>query len=275
MANILARELRNADIKKKAGSAVSPDKIILRKTERNGYWIGNKLSLPLSTSFYLLKGGWAWSICMRGGYTRLGKSQAVFISLMMGQELCLNVQFSRSVGSDSLQPHGCSMPGFPVHQQLPELAQTHIHQVSDAIQPSHLLSSPSPPAFNLSQHQGLFQWVRSSYQVAKVLEFQFQHQSFQWIFRNDFLLDGLADILAIQGTLRSLLQHHSSEASVLCWSAFFIVQLSHPYMTTGKTIALTRWTIFGKLMSLLFSMQSRFVTAFLPWSKRLLISWLQ
>ena len=187
MANILARELRNADIKKKAGSAVSPDKIILRKTERNGYWIGNKLSLPLPTSFYLLKGGWAWSICMRGGYTRLGKSQAVFISLMMGQELCLNVQFSRSVGSDSLQPHGCSMPGFPVHQQLPELAQTHIHQVSDAIQPSHLLSSPSPPAFNLSQHQGLFQWVRSSYQVAKVLEFQFQHQSFQWILRNNFL----------------------------------------------------------------------------------------
>ena len=94
---------------------------------------------------------------MRGGYTRLGKSQAVFISLMMGQELCLNVQFSRSVGSDSLQPHGCIMPGFPVHQQLPELAQNHIHQVSDAIQPSHLLSSPSPPAFNLSQHQGLFQ----------------------------------------------------------------------------------------------------------------------
>ena len=84
-------------------------------------------------------------------------------------------------------PMDCSMPGFPVHHQLPELTQTHIHRVSDAIQPSHPLSSPSPPAFNLSQHQGLFQWVSSSHQVAKILEFQLQHQSFQWIFRTDFL----------------------------------------------------------------------------------------
>ena len=85
----------------------------------------------------------------------------------------------------------CSMPGFPVHHQLLELAQTHVHQVSDAIQPSHPLSSPSPPAFSLSQHQGLFQWVTSSYQVAKVLELQLQHQPFQWIFRTDFLQDWL------------------------------------------------------------------------------------
>ena len=77
-------------------------------------------------------------------------------------------------------PMDCSMPGFPVHHQLPELTQTHVHRVSDANQPSHPLSSPSPPAFNLSQHQGLFQWVSSSHQVAKVLEFQLQHQSFQW-----------------------------------------------------------------------------------------------
>ena len=83
----------------------------------------------------------------------------------------------------------CSMPGFPVHHQLPELAQTHVHRVSDAIQPSHPLLSPSPPTFNLSQHQGLFQWVSSLHQVAKVLEFQLQHQSFQWIFRTDFLSD--------------------------------------------------------------------------------------
>ena len=80
----------------------------------------------------------------------------------------------------------CNTPGFPVHQLL-EPAQTHIHRVGDAIQPSHLRSSPSPPAFNLSQHQGLFQWVSSLHQVAKVLEFQLQHQSFQWIFRTDFL----------------------------------------------------------------------------------------
>ena len=84
-------------------------------------------------------------------------------------------------------PTHCSTPGFPVLHPLPELAQTHVHQVSDAIQPSHPLSSPSPPAFNLSQHQSLFEWVSSSHQVAKVLEFQLQHQSFQWIFRTDLL----------------------------------------------------------------------------------------
>ena len=84
-------------------------------------------------------------------------------------------------------PMDCSTPGFPVHHQFLELAQTHDHRVSDAIQPSLPLSSPSLPAFNLSQHQGLFQWVTSSNQVAKVLEFQLQHQSFQWIFRTDFL----------------------------------------------------------------------------------------
>ena len=83
-------------------------------------------------------------------------------------------------------PMDCSTPGFPVHHQLPELAQTHIHWIGDAIQPSHPLSSPSPPAFNLSQHKGLFQWVSSSHQVAKVLELQLWHQSLQWIFRTDF-----------------------------------------------------------------------------------------
>ena len=87
-------------------------------------------------------------------------------------------------------PMDCSMPGLPVHHQLPELFQTHVLQVGDAIQPSHPLSSPSP-AFNLSQHQGLFKWVNSSHQVAKVLELQLQHQSFQWIFRTDFLYDWL------------------------------------------------------------------------------------
>ena len=89
------------------------------------------------------------------------------------------------------EPMDCSTPGFPVHHKLPELAQTHVHQVSNAIQPSHPLSPPSP-IFNFSQHQGLFQWVSSSHQVAKVLEFQLQHQSFQWIFRTDPLEDRLA-----------------------------------------------------------------------------------
>ena len=122
----------------------------------------------------------------------------------------------------------CSTPGLPVHHQLPEFTQLHVHWVGDAIQPSHPLSSPSPPAFNLSQQQGLFKWVSSSHQVARVLEFQLQHQSFQWTPRTDLLRMDWLDLLAVQGTLKSLLQHHSSEASVLWHSAFFIVQLSHP-----------------------------------------------
>ena len=93
---------------------------------------------------------------------------------------------SQSVVSDSLGPHGLQHSRLPVHHQLLEFTQTHVHRVGDAIQTSHPLSSPSPPAFSLSQHQGLFQWVGSSHQVAKVLEFQLQHQSCQWIFRTDF-----------------------------------------------------------------------------------------
>ena len=96
-------------------------------------------------------------------------------------------QFSRSVLSNSLLRLDCSTADFPVHPQLPGVAQTQVHRVSDAIQPSHPLSSHSPPAFNLSQHQGLFKWVSSSHQVAKLLEFQLQHKSFQWTFRTDFL----------------------------------------------------------------------------------------
>ena len=91
-----------------------------------------------------------------------------------------SVQFSCSVVSNSMWPLDCTTSGFPIHRQFPEIAQTHVHRVGNAIQPSHPLSSPSPPAFNLSQHQGLFQWVSSSHQVAKVLEFQLRHQSFQW-----------------------------------------------------------------------------------------------
>ena len=172
-------------------------------------------------------------------------------------------------------PMNLSTPGLPVHHQLPEYTQTHVHWVSNAIQPSHPLSSPSPPAPNPSQHQGLFQWVNSLNQVAKVLEFQLQHQSFQWTPRTDILWMDWLDLLAVQGTLKSLLQHHSSKTSILQHSAFFIVQLSHPYMTTGKTIALTRWTFVGKLMSLLRNMLSRLVITFLPRSTCFLISWLQ
>ena len=104
-----------------------------------------------------------------------------------------SVQFSSVVQScpTLCQPMDCSTPGLPVYHQFPKLTQTHVHWVSDALQPSHPLLSPSPPAFNLSQYQGLFKWVSSSHQVAKVLEFQPQQQSFQWIFRTDFHWDGL------------------------------------------------------------------------------------
>ena len=100
-----------------------------------------------------------------------------------------SVQFTSVVRlcSTLCDPMDCSMPGLPVHHQLPEFTQTHVHWVSDAIHSSHPLSSPSSSAFNLSQRQGLFKWVSSSYQVAKILEFQLQHQSFQWIFRTDLL----------------------------------------------------------------------------------------
>ena len=172
-------------------------------------------------------------------------------------------------------PMNRSTPGLPVHHQLPESTQTHVHWVRDAIQPSHPLSSSSPPTFNLSQHQGLFKRVRSLHQVAKYWSFSFsisptnEHPGLI-SFRMDWL-----DLLAVQGTLKSLRQHHSSKASILRRSTFFTVQLSHPYMTTGKTIALTRQTFVGKVMSLLLNMLSRLVITFLPMSKRLLISWLQ
>ena len=167
------------------------------------------------------------------------------------------------------------MSGFPVHHQLLKLAQTHIHRVSDAIQPSYPLSSPSPPALNLFQHQGLFQWVSSLHQVAKVLEFQLSKSpSNEYSGLISFRMDWL-NLLAVQGILKCLLQHHSSKASVLQCSSLFIVQLSHPHKTTGKTTALIIWTFAKKVMTLLFNALSRLVITFLPRSKHLLISWLQ
>ena len=169
----------------------------------------------------------------------------------------------------------CSTPDLPAHHQLPELTQTHVHQVNDAIQLSYSLSYPSPPAFDLSQI-----WVFSNESVLRIRWTKCWSFSFNISPSNEysglisFRIDWL-DLLAVQGTLKSLLQHYSSEASILWHSAFFILQLSHPYTTTGKTIALTRWTFVGKVMSLLFNMLSMLVIAFLPRSKSLLISWLQ
>ena len=153
----------------------------------------------------------------------------------------------------------CSMPGFPVHHQLLQLAQTHVHWVGDATQPFHPLSSPSPPTLNLSQHQGLFKWVSSFHQVAKVLEFQLQHQSFQWTFSTDFLCDEL-----VGSPCSSRDSQESSPTpefkSINSLALSFLVQLSHPYMTTGKSVTLTIWTFAGKVTSLFFNKLLMFVS---------------
>jgi len=154
--------------------------------------------------------GHSWLLLMTVlSFTFIHGTQSLFIDvavrLFLWTSLILSGQFSSvaQLCPTLCDPMDCSTPGFPVHHQFLELAQTHVHRVSDAIQPSHPLSFPSPPAFSLSQHQGLFQWVSSSHQVAKVLELQ--HQSFQWIFRLiSFRMDWL-DLLAVQGTLKSLL----------------------------------------------------------------------
>ena len=166
----------------------------------------------------------------------------------------------------------CSTPGLPVFHQLLELTQTHVHHFSDATQPCHplfLLPSIFPNIRVFSNESALYiRWTRYwsfSFSISLSNEYS------QLIsFRMDWL-----DILAVKGTLKSLDKHHTSKASIFQLSAFFIVQLSHPYMATGKNIALSRWTFVGKVMSLLFNMLSRLVIIFLPRSKRLLTSWLQ
>ena len=166
-----------------------------------------------------------------------------------------SVQFSSLAQScpTLCNPMNRSTPGLPVHHQLLEFTQTHVHRVADAIQPSHPRLSPSPPASNPSQHQSLFQWVNSSHKFSFSI-IPAKEISGLTSFRMDWL-----DLLAVQGTLKSLLQHHSSKASILWHSAFFTVQLSQPYVTAGKTIALTRRTFVGKVMSLLFNILPRLV----------------
>ena len=169
-----------------------------------------------------------------------------------------SVQFSHSVVFDSCKPKDSSTPGLPVHQQLPEFTQTHVHQVGDAIQPSHPLSSPPPASIRIFSNESVLciRWPKYwslSFSISPSNEY-----SGLISFRMDWL-----DLLVVQGTLKSLLQHHSSKAKLLQHSAFFRVQLSHPYMTPGKTIAMTRWTFDGKVMSLLFNMLSMLVIAFL------------
>ena len=184
-----------------------------------------------------------------------------------------SVQFSSFVQScpTLCDPMNCSMPGLPVHHQLLEFTQTHVHWVGDAIQPPHPLSSPFPPApIRVFSNESTLCMRWPKYWSFSFSIIPSKEHPGQISFRMEWL-----DLLAVQGTLRSLLQHHSSKASILQHSAFFTVQLSYPYMTTGKTIALTRRTFVGKVMSLLLNMLSRLVITSLPRSKHPLISWLQ
>ena len=174
--------------------------------------------------------------------------------------------------SDSLRPHEsqharppCPSPTPRVYSNSCPLSRWCYPTISSSV-------FPFSSCRNLSQHQGLFQWVSSSHQVAKYWSFSFSISSSK---EYSGLISSRLDLLAVQGTLKSLLQHHSSKASILQHSAFFIVKFSHPYLTTAKTIALTRWASVGKVMSLLFNMLSRLVITLLPRSKHLLISWLQ
>ena len=195
---------------------------------------------------------------------------------------CVNKdQFSLSVVSYPLRPHRLQRARLPCPSPTPGAYSDSCPSLELVMPSNHLiLGCPSPPSFNLSQHQGLFQWVSSLHQVAKYWSFSFsispssEYSGLNIPILNSLRMDWL-DLLAVEGTLRILLRHRNSKASIIWRSAFFIVQLSHPYMTTGKTIALTRWTFVGKVMSLLFNMLSRLVITFLPRSKRLLISWLQ
>ena len=198
--------------------------------------------------------------------------------------LLLSVQLS-SVTQSCLtlcHPRDCRVPGFFVHHQLLELTQTYVHRVSDAIQPSHPLSSPSPLAFNLIR-------VFSKESVLCIRWPKYWSFSFSISLCNEY--SGLIsfrfdwfDLLAVQGTLKSLLQHHSSKVPILWCSCFFMVHLSHPHMTTGKTITLTIWDFVSKIYLFTFLYQrhyllkkqlfnmSRLVIAFLPRSKNRLIS---
>ena len=186
-----------------------------------------------------------------------------------------SVQFSHSVVSDFCDLMDCSTSGLPVHHQYPEPTQTHVHHIGDAIQPSHPLPSPLFPPSIFPSIRVFSNVLVLHIRWPKYWSFSFSISPFnEYSGLTSFRMDWL-DPLAVQGTLKSLLQHHSSKASILRCSAFFMVQLSHPYMSTGKTIALTRWTFVGKAIFLLFIMLFRLVIALLPRSKRFLTSWLQ
>ena len=208
-----------------------------------------------------------------------GTLNSSFINRHLYLNACPSVQFSSVHFSSVAQscPALCdstnpSTPGLHVHHQLPEFTHTHVHWVNDAI--SHLilcrpllLLSPIPSSIRVFSNESALRMRWPKYRSFSFSIIPSKEIPGLISFRMDWL-----DFLAFQGTLKSLLQHHSSKASILLHSAFFIVQLSHPYMTTGKTTALTRWTFVDKVMSLLFNILSRLVITFLPRSKCFLIS---
>ena len=216
-------------------------------------------------------------LCLQACRLQLAYPTSIFIRawsivLWAHQGLeCSGVQFS-SVAPSCLtpcDPMDCSTPGFPVHHQLLELTQTHAHWISDGIPPSHLCCSLLLPPSNFPSIRVFSKKSVLCIMWPKYWSFSFSispsnEYSGPVFFRMDWL-----DFPAVQEIFKSLFQHHSSKSSILQCSAFFVVQLSHPYMTTGKTIALTRWTFVGKVLSLLFKMLSRLVIDFLPRRKRL------
>ena len=197
------------------------------------------------------------------------------------QKQCWYISLSSSVQFSSVaqscptlcDPMNHSKPGFPVHHQLPEFTEIHVHRVSDAIQPSRplsslLLLSSIPPSIRDFSNESTLRVRWPKYWSFSVSIIPSKVIPELIAFRMDWL-----DLLAIQGTLKSLFQHHSSKASILRRSAFFTIQLSHPHITTGETIALNRQNFVDKVMSLLLNMLSRLVIIFLPRSKHLLIAW--
>ena len=171
-------------------------------------------------------------------------------------------------------PMDGSTPDFPILHYLSEFAQTHVHWVDDAIQPSRPLSPPSPPPSIFPSIRVFSSELTLGIRWPKYWSFSFSiNPSNEYSGLISFRIDWF-DLPTVQGTLKSLLQHPSSKASILWCSAFFMIQLSHLYMTTGKTIALTVWTFVGKVMSLLFYLLSMFVIAFLTRRKCFLILWL-
>ena len=189
----------------------------------------------------------------------------------------IKIQFSHWDVSDSLWPHGLQHARLPCPSPIPG-AYSKLMSIESVMPSNHLILCRPLQSFCLQSFPASGSFSSESVlciRWPKCWSFSFSISPCnEYLGLISFRIEWL-DLLAVQGTLKSLLQHHSSKASILQCSAFFVVQLSHPYMTTGKTIALTRWTFAGKVMSLLFNMLSRLVIAFLPRSKRLLISWLQ